>query len=301
MIALGTIMPNDQRESLTQTVITAIKTGYRHINTAAYYRSEEYIGQGIADAVQKGYATREELFITTKLDLRVVKGDEVLEAFKASLSRLKLNYVDLFLIHCPLNALNYTVAYDVVDVWKGMEEVKKVGLAKSIGVSNFDSTQINRLLTFNEIRPAVNEIEINPTFTNLDLVAYCQSLNIPVSAYAPFGFFVPRPFRPDVDPKPPPTPDNTLMKELAEKYSKSTAQITLRYLIDRGLIINPKSVIQSHLQENINIFDFNLNEQEIRLINDFNRNEKVYFLKIKQLNAMSEYIFNVDFKTSLNN
>ncbi|XP_052742478.1 aldo-keto reductase AKR2E4-like isoform X3 [Bicyclus anynana] len=246
MIALGTIMPNDQRESLTQTVITAIKTGYRHINTAAYYRSEEYIGQGIADAVQKGYATREELFITTKLDLRVVKGDEVLEAFKASLSRLKLNYVDLFLIHCPLNA-------------------------------------------------------INPTFTNLDLVAYCQSLNIPVSAYAPFGFFVPRPFRPDVDPKPPPTPDNTLMKELAEKYSKSTAQITLRYLIDRGLIINPKSVIQSHLQENINIFDFNLNEQEIRLINDFNRNEKVYFLKIKQLNAMSEYIFNVDFKTSLNN
>nr|XP_026497768.1 aldo-keto reductase AKR2E4-like [Vanessa tameamea] len=154
-----------------------------------------------------------------------------------------------------------------------MDDIKKLNLARSIGVSNFNSSEINRILVHSKIVPTFNEIEVNPNYVDLDLVAYFQSLNITVMSYAPFGFLVPRPY---LNYTTSITFENPVFKRMAQKYGKTTSQIILRYLIDRETISIPRSTNVERIKVNINILDFNLTENEIYEINELNEDAKVY-------------------------
>ncbi|XP_068623938.1 aldo-keto reductase AKR2E4-like isoform X2 [Battus philenor] len=258
---------------MRQAVYWAIEAGYRHIDTAELYGNEVEVGQGIADAIKNGLVMREELFVTTKLWNNHHNRDIVIPALQDSLKRLGLDYVDLYLIHTPI-AQKSDGQYEDIDyleTWRGMEAAQKLGLTKSIGVSNFNSEQLGRILSNCEIKPVVNEIEVNPTLTQVPLVSYCRSVGVEVMSYSPFGFMV---SRNKLDTPPPKFDDPDLVK-IAQKYGKSTSQIVLRYLIDRGTIPIPKSTNKERIKKNIDIFDFQLNEDEVATINKFNKNQRV--------------------------
>ncbi|XP_022832112.1 aldo-keto reductase AKR2E4-like [Spodoptera litura] len=277
MIALGTgrgtAKETDTLDDVRNAVFWAIEAGYRHIDTAAVYGDEEQVGQGIADAIAKGIVTRDQLFITTKLWNDKHARDQVVPALKESLSRLGLEYVDLFLIHFPIATKEDGSPdnIDYLDTWKGMEEAKQLGLTTSIGVSNFNISQIDRLLANSNVPPAVNEFEVNPTLTQEPLVYHCMSRNIAVMAYSPFGFLVSR-NRPEA---PPPKYDDPIIGAIAAKYGKSPGQVVLRFAIERGLVPIPKSTNQKRIAENINVFDFELSAEEIAAIASFNKNVRV--------------------------
>nr|AEW46858.1 seminal fluid protein CSSFP009 [Chilo suppressalis] len=275
-VALGTgrmTAGGTQNDEVRDAVLWAIEAGYRHIDTAAIYGDEEEVGQGIADAVQKGIVTREELFVTTKLwndkHARVL----VVPALRESLKRLNLDYVDLYLVHFPIAVKSDRSPdnIDYLETWAGMEEAKELGLTKSIGVSNFNQTQIDRLVAKSKVKPAVNQVEVNPTLTQEPLVSHCQNLGIAVMAYSPFGFLVARKDRE----APPPRADDPVLIRMAQKYGKTTAQIVLRYLIERGLIPIPKSTNKERIAQNIDLFDFKLTKEEIDTISLFNKNLRV--------------------------
>ncbi|CAH0402853.1 unnamed protein product [Chilo suppressalis] len=275
-VALGTgrmTAGGTQNDEVRDAVLWAIEAGYRHIDTAAIYGDEEEVGQGIADAVQKGIVTREELFVTTKLWNDKHARDLVVPALRESLKRLNLDYVDLYLVHFPIAVKSDRSPdnIDYLETWAGMEEAKELGLTKSIGVSNFNQTQIDRLVAKSKVKPAVNQVEVNPTLTQEPLVSHCQNLGIAVMAYSPFGFLVARKDRE----APPPRADDPVLVRMAQKYGKTTAQIVLRYLIERGLIPIPKSTNKERIAQNIDLFDFKLTKEEIDTISLFNKNLRV--------------------------
>ncbi|KAL0867912.1 hypothetical protein ABMA27_008591 [Loxostege sticticalis] len=261
-------------DEVKDAVFWAIEAGYRHIDTAAVYGDEEQVGQGIAEAISKGLVKREELFVTTKLWNDRHARDQVVPSLRESLTRLGLDYVDLFLIHFPISMKSDGSPdnIDYLETWEGMEEAKELRLARSIGVSNFNATQIDRLVANkNAFRPAVNQIEVNPTLTQEPLVSHCQNLGIAVMAYSPFGFLV---TRKHADAPPPRVDDPTLVR-IANKYGKNTAQIVLRYLVDRGLVPIPKSANKDRIAQNIDLFDFQLTKEEVAEISKFNKNVRV--------------------------
>ncbi|XP_045770624.1 uncharacterized protein LOC123871092 [Maniola jurtina] len=271
--AFGTYMLDD-RPYMRQAVTWAIEAGYRHIDTAALYTSEDKIGEAIYDLIKQGIVKRSELFITSKLSFKFGTRGQVIPAIRDSLKRLKTDYVDLYLIHIPRNVLNVT-NYDYLEIWKGLEDAKRMGLTRSIGVSNFNSTEINKILLNSKTPPAVSQIEINPTFTNLELVAYCQSKGITVSGYAPLGFLVPRSFNVQSIP---PTFDDPILVRMAKKYGVAVNQIVLRYLVDRNVMPIVASLDKDHIESNIDIFNFTIRPEDILLINEYNRNFKVYVI-----------------------
>ncbi|XP_063540896.1 aldo-keto reductase AKR2E4-like [Cydia strobilella] len=276
VVALGTgrgTASDTPIDEVRQAVFWAIEEGYRHIDTAAIYQDEPQVGQGIADAIAKGLVKREDLFVTTKLWNDRHAEDQVVPALRESLNRLGLDYVDLYLIHFPvaLNADGSPSDVDYVETWRGMEEAKKLGLAKSIGVSNFNSSQLDRLFENSQVKPAVNQVEVNPTLTQEPLVSHCQKLGVAVMAYSPFGFLVSR----KTTDTPPPRSDDPTLVAIANKYGKSTSQVVLRYLLDRGLIIIPKSTNQKRLAQNLDLFDFKLTVEEVATIGQFNKNVRV--------------------------
>nr|CAW30925.1 putative aldo-keto reductase 2 [Papilio dardanus] len=190
----------------------------------------------------------------------------VLDALRASLARLNTSYVDLYLIHNPVALKPDHSGFDVidyVDTWRSMEEVKALGLAKSIGISNFNISQIDRLLKNCHIKPAVLQVEVNLNLAQDKLIEHVKKENIAVMAYTPFGrLFSNRP-----EP-PPPRKDHPVLLEMANKYNKTTPQIVLRYLVQRGVIPVPKTVHKERVEENIDIFDFELTPEEMELLDD---------------------------------
>ncbi|XP_031764466.2 aldo-keto reductase AKR2E4-like [Galleria mellonella] len=290
ILALGTFGSDEDRAKLRQTVNDAVEAGYRHIDTAALYKNEEQIGEGIRDVIQKGLVKREDLFITTKLWNDRHACEQVVPALNESLSKLGLDYVDLYLIHSP-GSQRADGTYDYIDyleTWIGMQEAKKLGLAKSIGVSNFNSVQIKRIIDNCEIVPAVNQIEVHPALTQEKLIPFCHNWGINVMAYSPFGFLVSR----DVTDAPPPRIDDPILENIARKYGKSTSQVVLRYLIDRGTIPVPKSTNKERLKKNIDVFDFQLTPDEINTINKFNKNRRVF--DTSYWKDHPHYPFNID-------
>ncbi|XP_049879155.1 aldo-keto reductase AKR2E4-like isoform X2 [Pectinophora gossypiella] len=275
IIALGTYGSAQDVQRMRQTVTWAVEAGYRHIDTASIYKNEEQIGQGIKDVVNKGLVKRENLFITTKLWNDRHDREQVVPALKESLANLDLDYVDLYLIHSP-NATyedGTPANVDYLETWRGMEEAKALGLTKSIGVSNFNVEQVNRLFANSKVKPAVNQIEVHPSLTQEPLVSHNQKLGVVVMAYSPFGFLV---NRDNIADAPPPKVDDPTLLKMASKYGKTTGQIVLRYLIDRGTIPIPKSTNKNRLQQNIDILDFELTPEEIHTINKFNMNRGVF-------------------------
>ena len=236
-------------EVAVEAVKAAIRAGYTHIDTAQGYGNEESVGRAIRESGVK----REELFITTKLVNDYHSYDLVMTSFAESLKKLGLDYVDLFLIHWP-NPLKYRDRWEEANAesWKAMEELYEAGKIRAIGISNFRKHHIDALLKTAKVRPMVNQIRLCPGETQDELVAYSRSQGMILEAYSPLGtgkiFEVPE------------------MKRLAEKYNKSIAQVCIRWSLQQGYLPLPKSVTASRIEENIRVFDFELDEEDVKLI-----------------------------------
>lgn len=236
-----------------RSVVEAIETGYRLIDTAASYLNEEAVGKGIK---QSGIA-REELFITTKLWIQRNGYEGTIRAFENSLKRLQLDYLDLYLIHQPFG--------DVYGEWRAMEEIYQEGRTKAIGVSNFQPDRLMDLMVHNEIVPAVNQIETNPFNQQIDTQKFLQDNNIQIEAWAPFAEGRNNIFK------------NELLLEVAAKYKKSVAQVILRWLSQRGIVVLSKSVSKRRMLENISVLDFELSMDDMTEITSLDTKTSSFF------------------------
>ncbi|MDR0845881.1 MAG: aldo/keto reductase [Lactobacillales bacterium] len=244
--------PDDVAQSV---VYEAIKTGYRHIDTAAVYGNEVGVGAGIAQAIADGLVTREELFITTKLWNDVGTSEGTTEALKASLAKLGLTYLDLYLIHWPNPAgFRDTIGFAARNaaVWEAFEAAYAAGKVRAIGISNFYQRHIAPLLETAKIRPMVNQILLNPAEQEDGLVEYNEELGMINQAYSPLG-------RGEVA-------LNPVIAAIGEKYEKSAAQVVIRWHFEKGFVPLPKSVTPSRIAENFDVFDFSLTEEDIAAI-----------------------------------
>ncbi|GFH43425.1 2,5-diketo-D-gluconic acid reductase [Lactococcus hodotermopsidis] len=234
-----------------QSVIEAIKAGYRHIDTAAAYKNEVSVGRGIANS---GVA-RDKLYVTTKIWNDIVTYEGAVAAIDESLAKLGLTYVDLFLIHWPNPApTRETIGYEKrnADVWRALEEAVTVGKIKSIGVSNFRPHHIDALLKTAKIAPVVNQLYVNPSDQQEEVVAYGKAHNILTEAYSPLGTG-------DVLSVP-------ALVAIAEKHGKSPAQVALKWSLQKGYLPLPKSVTPARIVENGELFDLDLSAEEIATI-----------------------------------
>ena len=250
---LGVWQAKDGAE-VEQAVTAAISHGYRLIDTAAVYGNERGAGRAITSAP----VPREELFITTKVWNADQGYDQTLTAFNKSLERLQLDYIDLYLIHWPTPAKD---AY--IDTWRALEKLYADGKVKAIGVSNFTIEHLDRLLSETTIIPSVNQIELHPQFSQEELRNYCATHTIAVESYSPLGG----------------TGGNLLeeplLRAIGNRHNKSPAQIVLRWHIQHGLIVIPKSVHDQRIAQNIDIFDFTLSPEEMQALNELNTNTRI--------------------------
>jgi len=304
ILGLGTVMHGEDQNKTYQAVRDAINSGYRLIDTAAMYQTEPEIGRAIKDSIANGEVTRDQLFIVTKVWLDSLKRDKVLESAKASCERLGLDYVNLLLVHAPMPTIpgkpfqpdNDLDIYN--ETWKGMEDAQKAGLTKLIGVSNYNAKQIDETIKVAEIKPVVNEVESHPFLNQSKLQAHCESRGIKLIAYSPLGG-TPR----ENETAAAVTDqtvrnqllDNKLVKELAEKYGKSPAQILIKYHPARGLIVIPKSVTKERIQQNADIFDFELTKQEIDQLNAFHNGTRYLHFKNSAMIHHKNFPFNDEY------
>jgi 2,5-diketo-D-gluconate reductase A len=238
-------------EDTKAATLTAFEVGYRHIDTAEMYRNEK----GVGEAVRESGLKREDLFITSKLNNSFHAHDAAKQAFDQTLSTLDIGYLDLFLIHWPLPAVG-----DFVETWKAMIEMHATGKVRSIGVSNFQPAHIRRLLDETDHIPSVNQIEVHPYLTQDDVRAYDFDNGIATEAWSPIaqGLVLGDP----------------VIEKIAKRVGKTTAQVTLRWHIQRGDIVFPKSVQKDRMVENFEIFDFELTGDDLAAISALNRNER---------------------------
>jgi 2,5-diketo-D-gluconate reductase A len=227
-------------DEVVDAVSHALRTGYRHIDTAQQYGNEEGVGQAIAEA---GVA-REELWVTTKLINGKHSRTDAAEQARNSLARLELDYLDLYLIHWPTPNTS-----DYVETWRGMQDAREQGLAKSIGVSNFQPDHLRRVVDDGGAVPAVNQIELHPTFANAAAAAANEEYGIKTEVYSPLGI--------GSDLK------NETIGSLAQKLGKTAAQVILRWHLQHGRIVFPKSVTPSRIEENFAVFDFELSDDDM--------------------------------------
>ena len=242
------IDPSETAESVTE----ALRVGYRHIDTAEMYGNEREVGEGVrASGLDRG-----DVFITSKLNNSYHEPEDARRAFDETLSALGSDYVDLFLIHWPLPTL---YDGDFVSTWKTMEEFKGDGRARSIGVSNFQIEHLERLAAETDTVPAVNQIEVHPYFTNDAVRSYGQEHGIATEAWSPIaqGGVL----------------EDSTVTRIADRAGKTPAQVVLRWHIQRGDIVFPKSVTPSRMQENFEIFDFELNSTDMEEISDLHQDE----------------------------
>ncbi|TFD12139.1 aldo/keto reductase [Cryobacterium sp. TMT4-10] len=222
----------------------ALNAGYRHIDTAAAYANEA----GVGEAVRNSGIPRDEIFITTKLRNADQGYESTLRSFERSSHELGLEVIDLYLIHWPYPRHNLFVGS-----WKALEKLYADGAVRAIGVSNFLQPHLERILTEGDIIPAVNQIELHPTFQQTELTEYSVAHGIAVESYSPLGQGQ------DLS--------GTVVKEIAAAHGKSPAQVVLRWHLQRGFIVIPKSISAQRVQENIDVFDFSLSQDEVALIN----------------------------------
>jgi 2,5-diketo-D-gluconate reductase A len=239
-------------EETKEATLTALEVGYRHIDTAQMYGNEEGVGQ----AIRESGIPRDEIFVTSKLNNGFHAHDDALKAFDGTLDTLGLDTVDLFLIHWPLPGIDV----DFVETWKALEEVYRDGRARSIGVSNFQPAHLRRIVQEAEIVPAVNQIEVHPYLTQDDVRAVNAEHGVATEAWSPIaqGLVL----------------DNPVVTGLATDKGKTPAQVVLRWHVQRGDIVFPKSVTRSRVEENFDIFDFELTEGEMGTITALNKDER---------------------------
>jgi len=240
-------------EECEEIVYQAITQGYRLIDTAAAYGNEEAVGK----AIKRSRVPREELFLTTKLWISDATYEGTKKAFQRSLERLDLEYVDFYLIHQPLN--------DVYGAWRAMEELYKEGKIKAIGVANFYPDRLIDLAAFNEITPAVNQIEVNPFFQRTADQKAMVEKGVQVEGWAPFAEGKNNLFQ------------NELLQQIGDQYGKSVAQVILRWHIQRGIVAIPKSANVARMQQNFDVFDFELSAEDMDKITTLDQQKSSFF------------------------
>lgn len=250
-LGFGVWQVSDQQA--TPAVKKALEVGYRSIDTAMIYGNEKGVGR----AIKESNVPREELFITTKVWNADHGYENTLKAFDASLERLGLDYIDLYLIHWP------TPKYDqYVDTYKAMEKIYKDGRVKAIGVCNFDIEHLERLLNECEVVPVVNQVERHPYFQQRELQDFCEKHHIIIEAYSPLmnGKDV---------------LNDSVVKEIAKAHGKTAAQVILRWHLQTGVITIPKSVTPSRIEENFDVFDFELTAEDMEKMTALDRNLRI--------------------------
>ena len=234
-------------------VYEAIRTGYRLIDTAASYGNEVEVGK----AIKRSSVAREELFITTKLWIQDARYESTKKAFDKSLKRLQLDYLDLYLIHQPFG--------DIYGSWRAMEDLYREGRIRAIGVSNFQPDRIMDLIIHNKVVPAVNQIETHPFCQQIESQKFLQKSNVQIESWGPFAEGKNNIFQ------------NELLVSIAGKYKKSVAQVVLRWLTQRRVVVIPKSVRKERIMENFDIFDFELSPEDMDAIVSLDTKKSLFF------------------------
>ena len=252
ILGFGVFQVTDLAEC-ERSVLDAINSGYRLIDTAQSYGNEEAVGR----AIKNSSVPREELFITTKLWIQDKGYEGTRQAFESSLSKLQLDYLDLYLIHQPFG--------DVYGEWRAMEDLYKEGKVRAIGVSNFHPDRLIDLIVHNEVIPAVNQIETHPFHQQMDAQSFLIENNVQIESWGPFAEGKNNIF------------SNGLLLSIAAKHNKSIAQVILRWLTQRGVVAIPKSVRKERMEENINIFDFQLSTEDMDAIKTLDTKASSFF------------------------
>ncbi|KAJ8398664.1 hypothetical protein AAFF_G00421920 [Aldrovandia affinis] len=286
LLGLGT-WKTTTAEVMQGAIETAIAAGYRHIDTAYSYHNEVELGHALRAKIKQGIISRKDMFIVSKLWCTHHAPSDVQLCFSRSLRDLQLEQLDLYLIHFPValkrvgdelfpmkDGKILTADIDYVDVWREMEALQASGRVKSIGVSNFNIAQLERLLSVAKVPPAVNQVELHPYLVQSDLVQFCKDRNIALTAYSPLG----SPGRPQkyhcgaTDPEK--LLEDPVVQSVARKHKRSPAQVLLRYQVQQGIAVIPKSVKPNHILENTKIFDFCLDEEDFGALQGLNRGWK---------------------------
>lgn len=239
---------------LVNAVKTAIQHGYRSVDTAAIYENEEGVGKGIKKGLEEAGISREELFVTSKVWNSDLGYESTIAAYETSLKKLGLEYLDLYLIHWPVEG-------KYKDAWRALETLYKEGRVKAIGVSNFQIHHLEDLMKDAEMKPMVNQVEYHPRLTQKELQAFCQDNGIQLEAWSPLmqGHLL----------------DNEVLQEIANKHNKSVAQIILRWDLQNGVVTIPKSTKEHRIVENANVYDFELTKEEMEIMDGLNQNLRV--------------------------
>ncbi|HCT0587815.1 TPA: aldo/keto reductase [Staphylococcus pseudintermedius] len=246
----------ENNDTAKEAVKHAIKNGYRSIDTAMIYQNEEKVGEGIRKALAETDLTREDLFITSKLWLSDYGRENVAAAYQASLERLGLDYLDLYLVHWP--GLDEDV---MIDTWRGMEELYHDQKVKNIGVSNFNVEHLDKLLATSRIKPVINQVEFHPYLTQKRLRVYLEAQNIHMESWSPL-------MNAQI------LEDDTV-KQVAAEVGKSPAQVIIRWNLQHGVVTIPKSITPSRIEENLNVFDFELSLGQMEALDGLNEDRRI--------------------------
>lgn len=252
VLGFGVFQVTDLSEC-ERSVVDAISSGYRLIDTAASYGNEEAVGNAIK---QSGIA-REELFITTKVWIHKNGYDGTKKSFENSLKRLQLDYLDLYLMHQPLG--------DIYGTWRAMEDLYKEGKVKAIGISNFHPDRLIDLIVHNEVVPAVNQIETHPFHQQIETQQFLTDNGVQIESWGPFAEGKNNLFT------------NEVLSSIGKKYNKSVAQVVLRWLTQRGVVAIPKSVRKERMEENFDIFNFELSNDDMEAIKTLDTKASLFF------------------------
>ena len=311
LLGLGTYNGIDsspeEKQKVADATYYAIHAGYRHIDTAWIYGIEDMVGQGVKRAIDEGIVKREDLFIVTKIWVTKLRADKVAQQARESLKNLGLTYADCFLIHWPIAFKDIplkfgqffpenedgTLAEDLdldiyTETWPAMEKLVTDGLAKSIGISNFNTKQVEKLMSVCKIKPVLNQVESTPYLTQEVLKKTCDKHGIVLTAFSPFG-------GPPMDGG---KDDNSFKKalwnepvivKLAEKYKKNVSHILLKFHVQRGVSVVPKSTTKERIIDNANIFDFELTDEEMESLKHLNKGRRTWDIMINFLKDCKNY------------
>ena len=250
-LGLGTWMIDN--EAVVQVVKDALDSGYRHIDTAEAYLNEEGVGRGLKESG----VNREDIFVTTKLEGDIKNYEEAVKAIEKSLELLNVDYIDLMIIHSPQPWANFRDGNHYfegnVEAWRALEEAYEAGKLRAIGVSNFEQADLENLINNGKVKPMVNQVLAHITNVPTDVIKYCQSQDIIVEAYSPIAHGA--------------ILDHPVVKEMAEKYKASPAQLSIRYVLQLGTVALPKTTSKDHMKSNADI-DFTISEEDINTLNE---------------------------------
>lgn len=239
----------DEGKQVEEVVKYALNVGYRSIDTAAFYQNEA----GVGKAIRESGIPREEIFVTTKVWNTDQGYDSTLKAFETSLEKLNLDYIDLYLVHWPVKG-------KYIETWKALEKIYEEGKVRAIGVSNFQIHHLEDIFEQCKVKPAINQVELHPHFSQLELRQFCQQHGIQIEAWSPLARAR--------------LLDEPILAEIGQKYGKSPAQVVLRWHLQQDIVIIPKSVKLERIKENADIFDFELSYEDMEEINRLNKNQR---------------------------